>query len=365
LKIKQSDGTGYTPYNSGDFGVNDKWDAGTKTLTLENNGSTDRYLVIMDNNDGGETVTIYVKNDFIIETTSGEWSAITAKNVNLIIKGTDKAKSKLTAKSSLKDAIFISGGNLTIEDIILTADSETGQYGCYSDEHPVTEDAPNGYAGIWVSGTTTINKAQVEATGNNTYDIGDGGSYGPDAVFGIYSAGAMEIKGTSYVVAKADNKSKNEGKATGLFSGEKITIDGSSSTKSTSNVTATANEVKATTTGSEVMAEGIGKEGNGVVAATEVEIGSGATLNATGHGSGYAVKATDKIQNEGTVNVKADDEAHQDSPKITGNGETNRSLNSDATDAPASSSGGCDTGFGGIAALFTLGMAAIIREKRV
>jgi hypothetical protein len=124
-----------------------------------------------------------------------------------------------------------------------------------------------------------------------------------------------------------------------------------------------------------VAAEGIGNKGYGIVVdgAGNVAINAGAEVTATAHGAGYSIDA-DTITNDGTANLWADDPDHYSNNTIGGSGDITTSINPpptppvttpDPTPNTPLSGGGCDAGFGSLAAQLATGMLLRVTRRKL
>ncbi|MDR1581545.1 MAG: hypothetical protein LBS35_14410 [Synergistaceae bacterium] len=348
-------------------GVNGKAD----TLTLEAASNSALSVVVGDLKVKG--ITLNATGHSPVSAVSGSWGYagiwvldagakgnIVINNANVTASGTNTISNEPNEPAFgifARSAITIEGDSDVKADAKQTGNPGARAAGIFSRDKDIT-----------ISDTASVTAAAESKSA---------------AAGGIYSEhGSVKINSTGTVTAYGESQSSDttENQGLGIAAGGNTAIENATVNATGKSASGESAGIAAAVPGSEntlpsgsgkvditsgnVTAEGLGDEGHGIVVegAGDVEIGTGATVTAVAHGAGYAIDAnTGTITNNGTANLKADDETHYSSAPVGGTGTTTTSPN---TPPARPSRGGCDTGLGSFAALFALGTMRVIRRKR-
>jgi hypothetical protein len=249
----------------------------------------------------------------------GRAAGIFCRHGDIVIDGAKKVYANAASESATAAGIYSEYGNVKIfsmpfqdKSVVAVGDSVSGG----------TNEENRGI-GIAAGVNVEIRDAQVHASGKSANGESTGIAASVPASDNQSPSGKVEIKTGSRVWAGAENQPLAEKKGHGI-----------------------------------VIANGDGS----------VAVASGAVVWAYGQGDGFAIYA-DGINNEGTLLLDADDDAHyyRNGTTVTGSGTIIKGDENQAGGVSGSDSGpagGCDAGFGGIAALFALVMLRVIRGKR-
>jgi hypothetical protein len=273
------------------------WNDTNNELTLTGPIVTDMPFHFSSNGD----VTIKIRGSVSIEV-SGSKPAIQGVGVNVTIQGTDKTTDTLTLGAAQNSGLLLGGGGLTVSGITLNAT------GTNSSSTAISPYDGNGYAGIWVAGSSPydnstgkidIQNADVVASGSSASSAASETTFpnqgGP--AFGLFATAKISITGNSVVTATAKQTgSPYGGRAAGIFSKNagiaiedtaSVTADATSKSAAAAGIYSEYGKVEIDSTGKvDAAAESESgdpneNQGLGIAAGGDVAI-KGATVIATG-----------------------------------------------------------------------------------